>query len=125
MNKEDFSALRTSLQDAVAYLNGDMSGVRATVIDAAALDITAIRKKVRLSQDDFARVFGVSLGTLRNWEQRRNRPDGPACALLTAIDRDPASVLKALRIVPTQRKVPRTSRITRSSAATRRPPDHA
>ena len=64
--------------------------------------MSAIRDKVRLSQDDFASAFGVSVGTLRNWEQRRSRPDGPARALLTVIDRDPAAVLKALRITPTR-----------------------
>jgi putative transcriptional regulator len=110
MNKKDFVALKASLQDAVAYLGGDKSRGRATVIDVERLDVGEIRNKVGLSQDDFARAFGVSIGTLRNWEQGRNRPDGPARALLTVIDRDPASVLKALRIAPKPRKVPRRSR---------------
>lgn len=119
MNKKDFLALKASLQEAVAYLNGDKSRGRATVIDVAELDVGVIRNKIGLSQDDFARAFGVSLGTLRNWEQRRNRPDGPARALLTVIDRDPASVLKALRITPAQRKAPRASRRSRPSSSTR------
>jgi hypothetical protein len=38
------------------------------------------------------------VATLRNWEQGRTRPDGPARVLLTVIDRDPRAVLKALRI---------------------------
>jgi putative transcriptional regulator len=91
-------------QDAVAYLNGDKSRGRATVIDVEQLDVSAIRDKVGPAQDDFANAFGVSVGTLRNWEQGRNRPDGPARALLTVIDRDPGAVLKALRIAPTPRK---------------------
>ena len=120
MNKKDFAALKASLQDAVAYLNGDKSRGRATVIDVAKLDVGAIRDKVGLSQDDFANAFGVSVGTLRNWEQGRNLPDGPARALLTVIDRDPAAVLKALRIAPTPRKAARSSRGPRASSATRR-----
>jgi putative transcriptional regulator len=38
----------------------------------------------------------VDVGTLRNWEQGRREPTGPAKALLTAIERDPENVLKAL-----------------------------
>jgi putative transcriptional regulator len=120
MNKKDFAALKASLQDAVAYLNGDKSRGRATVIDVAELDVGVIRNKVGLSQDDFASAFGVSVGTLRNWEQGRNRPDGPARALLTVIDRDPAAVLKALRIAPAPRKAARASPRSRASSATRR-----
>jgi putative transcriptional regulator len=120
MTKKDFAALKASLRDAVAYLNGDKSRGRATVIDVAALDVGVIRNKVGLSQDDFASAFGVSVGTLRNWEQGRNRPDGPARALLTVIDRDPAAVLKALGIPLTPRKAARAARGARSSSATRR-----
>jgi putative transcriptional regulator len=69
-------------------------------VDVGDLDIGKVRGKVGLSQEEFARAFGVSVGTLRNWEQRRVRPDGPARVLLTVIDRDPVSVLRALRIVP-------------------------
>jgi putative transcriptional regulator len=120
MNKKDFAALKASLQDAVGYLNGDRSRGRATVIDVEKLDVGAIRDKVGLSQDDFASAFGVSVGTLRNWEQGRNRPDGPARALLTVIDRDPAAVLKALRIAPTPRKGARLPGRGRASSAARR-----
>lgn len=52
MNKKDFAALKASLQDAVAYLNGDKSRGRATVIDVADLDVGVIRNKVGLSQDE-------------------------------------------------------------------------
>ena len=120
MNKKDFAALKASLQDAVAYLNGDKTRGRARVIDVEQLNVSAIRDKVGLSQDDFANAFGVSVGTLRNWEQGRNRPDGPARALLTVIDRDPGAVLKALRIAPTARKSARSSSGARVTARTRR-----
>lgn len=53
------------------------------------LDVAAIRKKTRLSQEKFANAFHISLHTLRNWEQERRVPHGPAYALLVAIDRDP------------------------------------
>jgi len=120
MNKKDFAALKASLEDAAAYFNGDASRGRATVIDVNELDVGAIRDKVGLSQDDFANAFGVSVGTLRNWEQGRNRPDGPARALLTVIDRDPAAVLRALRIGPSRSKTPRATRGGRGTSTTRR-----
>ena len=84
------------LQDALAYTKGDKTRGRATTFDACDLDVGKVRRKVGLSQDEFARAFGVSLGTLRNWEQKRVRPDRPTRVLLTVINRDPVSVLKAL-----------------------------
>ena len=48
----------------------------------------AIRAKTGLSQDRFARAFQISPYTLRNWEQGRRVPEGPARALLLAIDRN-------------------------------------
>jgi putative transcriptional regulator len=100
MRKKAFDSIIAGLQDALAYTKGDKVRGRATTFDARELDVGKVRGKVGLSQDDFARAFGVSVGTLRNWEQKRVRPDGPARVLLTVIDRDPVSVLKALRIGP-------------------------
>lgn len=61
------------------------------------LNVTAIRAKTGLSQNRFAEAFHISAHTLRNWEQGRRVPEGPARALLLAIDRDPESVMRALR----------------------------
>jgi putative transcriptional regulator len=60
------------------------------------LDVAAIRAKTGLSQDRFAKAFQISPHTLRNWEQGRRVPEGPARALLLAIDRAPESVMRAL-----------------------------
>ncbi|HET8727747.1 MAG TPA: helix-turn-helix domain-containing protein [Alphaproteobacteria bacterium] len=60
------------------------------------VDVAAIRAKTGLSQDRFARKFGISPHTLRNWEQRKRRPDGPALALLKVIDREPEAAMRAL-----------------------------
>jgi len=100
MSKKAFDSIMAGLQDALAYTKGDKTRGRARAFDVGDLDVGKVRGKVGLSQDEFARAFGVSVGTLRNWEQRRVRPDGPARVLLTVIDRDPVSVLKALRIGP-------------------------
>ena len=60
------------------------------------LDVAVIRARTGLSQDRFARAFQISPHTLRNWEQGRRAPEGPARALLLAIDRDPKALMRAL-----------------------------
>jgi putative transcriptional regulator len=66
-------------------------------LDAAdPIDARAVRALSGLSQAKFAELLGVELGTLRNWEQGRRVPTGPARALLRAIRNDPLAVVKAL-----------------------------
>jgi putative transcriptional regulator len=52
-------------------------------------DIVALRKFVGLTQSQFSRAMGISVHTLRNWEQNRRRPEGPALALLRIAARHP------------------------------------
>jgi DNA-binding transcriptional regulator YiaG len=52
-------------------------------------DIAALRGFVGLTQVQFARAMGISVHTLRNWEQDRRRPEGPALALLRIAARHP------------------------------------
>ena len=59
-------------------------------------DVRAIRAKLRKSQDEFALMIGVSVATLRNWEQGRRQPHGPARALLKVAAANPKAVAKAL-----------------------------
>ena len=63
-------------------------------MDAA--KVKEIRAVTGLSQPRFAKLLHVDVGTLRNWEQGRREPTGPAKALLRAIQTDPKAVLKAL-----------------------------
>lgn len=60
------------------------------------VDVVAIRAKTGLSQERFAKTFRISPHTLRNWEQGRRVPEGPALVLLKAIDRSPRAVMKLL-----------------------------
>lgn len=55
-------------------------------------DIIALRKFVALTQEKFAEALGISVHTLRNWEQGRRRPEGPALALLRIAARHPRIV---------------------------------
>ena len=59
-------------------------------------DIAAARKKLGMSQDKFALTFGISTGALRNWEQGRRQPEGPARVLLKVIDQEPEAVKRAI-----------------------------
>ena len=52
-------------------------------------DIIALRRFAGLSQEGFAEALGISVHTLRNWEQGRRRPEGPALALLRVAARHP------------------------------------
>lgn len=52
-------------------------------------DVAALRRFVGLSQTQFAQAVGISVHTLRNWEQGRRRPEGPAVALLRIAARHP------------------------------------
>ena len=59
-------------------------------------DVAGIRERLGLTQDEFAQAFNIPIGTLRDWEQRRKRPDAPARALLRVIEREPEAVRRAL-----------------------------
>jgi putative transcriptional regulator len=55
-----------------------------------------VRRRTGLSQAAFAARIGVSLDTVRNWEQGKGAPAGPARALLRVLDRMPEAALAAL-----------------------------
>ncbi len=59
-------------------------------------DIAALRRFVQLSQTRFAEALGISVHTLRNWEQDRRRPEGPALALLRIAARHPRIIRENL-----------------------------
>jgi putative transcriptional regulator len=61
------------------------------------LDVKALRERLGYTQDEFASYFNVSVGTLRNWEQGRRAPHGPARVLLEVIARSPEAVAEAAR----------------------------
>ena len=95
MKKENFEGLMRSLSEAQAYARGEpVPGLRIHVPEQ--VDVAAIRAVTKLSQVAFARRIGVSAGTLRNWEQRRRTPEGPARVLLAMLARNPNVVEETL-----------------------------
>jgi putative transcriptional regulator len=61
-------------------------------------DIAALRRFVRLTQAEFARAMGISVHTLRNWEQGRRQPEGPAIALLRIAARHPRILRENIKL---------------------------
>ena len=91
-------------QEALRFARGEETGARVTMIEFP--DVPAIRRKLGFTQQEFAARFGVSLGTLRNWEQRARLPEGPARALLTVIDKEPEAVRRALASAARPKRAP-------------------
>jgi putative transcriptional regulator len=85
------------LRDAIAYAKGDESRARTTLYHVPqGIDVKKLRERLGMSQGEFALKFGFSLGTLRQWEQGRRSPEGPARVLLTVISHSHRTVQNAL-----------------------------
>jgi putative transcriptional regulator len=95
MKDELFNDLVDGIKEAGAWLRGekDLPGERISFVSEP--DPRAIRKRLNLSQDDFAELLGISVRTLQNWEQGRRSPTGPAVKLLKIADRYPNILLKS------------------------------
>jgi putative transcriptional regulator len=88
--------LIAAAKNARAIARGEADPATYRVYVPADVDVAGIRKKLGLSQAKFASRFGIAPGTLRDWEQRRKRPEGAARILLLVIDREPDAVRRAL-----------------------------
>jgi putative transcriptional regulator len=95
MKKELFDELVCSINEAGKIRNGKKKPARS--FRYRPVDIKRIRKRLNVSQSQFALMIGVSKATLQNWEQGRREPEGPAKALLRVVDKNPDAVLEALR----------------------------
>lgn len=94
MKKKDFDNLVASVRQAGQIRRGELEPSRATQFRP--VDVKMIRRRLGQSQAQFARMIGVSVATLQNWEQGRRRPEGPARALLTVAAKNPKAVAAAL-----------------------------
>jgi putative transcriptional regulator len=89
-----FRELLTSVRQAGRIRRGTLKSSRTTMFRPA--DVKAVRAKLGASQPEFALMIGVSVATLRNWEQGRRTPEGPALALLRVAAKNPEAVASAL-----------------------------
>jgi putative transcriptional regulator len=82
-------------KEARAFARGETSdGFVVHVPDD--VDVKALRKKLKCSQSEFSRRFGLAIDAVQDWEQRRRRPDRTARVFLTVIAREPKAVSRAL-----------------------------
>lgn len=96
MKDADFQNLLQGIREAGSHLRGNKRAAsRVDRIDPQS--VAAIRAKLRLSQEEFSAAFGISLATLRNWEQGRRQPTGAARVLLRVAAKHPKAVLDAVR----------------------------
>jgi putative transcriptional regulator len=94
MKPAAFQELVTSIRQAGRIRRGTMKPSRVTEFRPA--DVKRVRGKLGASQAEFALMIGVSVATLRNWEQGRRTPEGPALALLRVAAKNPKAVAEAL-----------------------------
>jgi putative transcriptional regulator len=94
MRKKEFDELITGIRQAGRIRRGEEPPGRVTEVPP--VDVKAIRQRLGKSQAEFARMIGISVATLQNWEQGRRQPEGPARALLRVAAFNPEAVAAAL-----------------------------
>lgn len=114
MKDAAFQELCEALREGGRILRGEQKPSRRFTVDETF--VRKARKTLGMSQAEFAGMINVSTATLRNWEQGRCVPDGPARALLVVAARQPRAVLRALHAGRS-----RLARRTVCRAARRRP----
>jgi putative transcriptional regulator len=111
MREELFEELLESIKQGGAILRGEMKPSRVFEFDQP--DVRSIRSHYGLSQAKFAGMLGISVSTLRNWEQGRRRPEGAARVLLRVAAKYPDAILEVVYQTHTSKikKNGRTARI--------------
>ncbi|WP_253308110.1 MULTISPECIES: helix-turn-helix domain-containing protein [unclassified Rickettsia] len=93
-NKTEKSII-TGMQEAVLYAKGKLKAKKHDIA-LPTIDVHNARDKLKLTQEQFATTFGVSVATLRNWEQGRRLPTGAARLLIKIIEKEPETVKRVL-----------------------------
>ena len=94
MKKELFTELVASLRVGCALLRNEAPAARTFTI--LPLDIKQLRNDFGLTQEQFAALLGISVRTLRNWEQGRRVPEGPARVLLHVAAKHPEALMDVI-----------------------------
>lgn len=91
-----FEEINSGLSDAIKHAKGKKGKV--VVHKPETINVKAIRDKTGMSQQRFCATFGISLGTLRHWEQGLRSPGGTARVLLKVVDSNPKAVIWAVGV---------------------------
>jgi len=116
MDDKLFEELASGIEEMKAVERGEASPARVTSITRT--EVTRIRQSMNLSQPQFARMMGISVRTLQNWEQGHRKPTGPAKVLLSLMQARPypssqgsdSRVLRAAACMRSEPMPPRTKR---------------
>ncbi len=93
-----FDSIKQGLSEALVHAKSkgkNTTGVK--LYQPQAVDVSSLRGRLNLTQEQFAARFGFSVATLRHWERGDRSPSGASLVLLNVIDRNPAAVLQALQ----------------------------
>jgi putative transcriptional regulator len=100
MKDELFNELVSSVREGGRILRGKVKPARTFIIEAP--DVKKIRANYDLSQNEFAALMGISVKTLRNWEQGRRVPEGAARVLLQVVAKHPDVIWDVVRMKTTR-----------------------
>jgi len=109
------------IEEIRAWKRGAVKLKSTTVELPRAADVPQIRKALGYSQEEFAALMGVSVGTLRNWEQARREPHGPARSLLLVASTNPGAVRGAFEKLAGLRRKPRSLPVRELKGSIARP----
>jgi putative transcriptional regulator len=91
MDKQHFQQLVKGVREMKRHMAGKtVRGAKTT--EPSVPSVRSIREAAQISQSQFAKLIGVNLRTLQNWEQERTKPAGPARALLKIVASDPKAL---------------------------------
>ena len=90
-----YDSIARGLNEAVAHARGKKVAVKT--YKPQAVDVSALRQSMGMTQEQFAARFGFSVATLRHWERGDRTPQGAALVLLNVIKKMPDAVTAALK----------------------------
>ena len=91
-----FEKIAAGLEDAIGFAEGTANRDTFNLHIPASVDVKAIRKRRKMSQEAFAAKYGFTRGRIRDWEQNRSTPDMPSRLLLKIIENEPEAVERAV-----------------------------
>lgn len=101
MKPNEFDDLLKSIDQAREIAKGVKTPSRLFKFEP--MEVKNIRGNLKISQPQFANMIGISVGTLRNWEQGRTYPEGPAIILLKLVEEEPEFVYKTIHKLSARR----------------------
>lgn len=103
-----FDQIKESMREVIEIESGKKKPSAIYYLDP---DAKEIRELLGVSQEDFASMIGISVHTLRSWEQKRREPEGPAKVLLSIAGQEPETIKRLVGTVRERAKVTRKKKV--------------